>query len=773
LVVLALLAAIAGGIAMTAITGARRSAVVVAETMNERRQPDVIHLTPKPDVDWDPIVQLPYVESYSVFAATPLCVRETGGLGRTFGSEDAICDQPPIEGGAQKTIARMDMLEGRMPTGPREVAVNRLGQERLGIEIGDRLHFEGVRPSRLQKYWGGEQRGRRPWGPTFAVRVTGVFTGSDDFWRVISGGNGQPGIALSRAFFPTFGDSLGYLRHAYLRLRGGEDDIPRLVRDITRITGDGAFPVRNIHDARRRVERSTDTEATALLLFALALIVAALVLIGQALARAVRSSAGAAVTLRSLGMPPRAIVGSLAAPGFAVGIAAAAGAVVVALATSPLVPIGLARSFELDRGIKADIPVLALGALAIFLVTALAATATAALEVRRAGRPRGSDPSRAPRSITRMPLPLTVALGARMALERRPGIGSAPVRPALVGATIGVLAVAAALTVRHGLVDSVDHPDRAGQTWDAAYAPTVKKRAIARDPDIAGAAKVARAVVNIGGLPVPAYAVQPIGRPLERVVIDGRAPRGPGEVALGPSTASALGVDIGERLAAGRSGANPVRVVGTALLWEDAGSAAYDEGVWTSPAGLRRLKPAQTDWTLYFVDLRQGADRTALDRRLAAAGGERDGHWPNDPPAGLDNLETSRGLPLLLGLLLAVLGAGTVGHGLLTSLRRRNRDLAVVRALGLSGRQARATLAWQATTVAAIGVIVGLPLGIAAGHLIWWLIATSLPVVYVAPGIALAAVAVAPAALLVANAIALWPGRRAARSSPAAVLRAE
>ncbi len=75
------------------------------------------------------------------------------------------------------------------------------------------------------------------------------------------------------------------------------------------------------------------------------------------------------------------------------------------------------------------------------------------------------------------------------------------------------------------------------------------------------------------------------------------------------------------------------------LLWEDAGSAAYDEGVWTSPAGLKRLKPAQTDWTLYFVDVRQGADLAALDRRLAAAGGKRDGYWPNDPPAGLDNLE--------------------------------------------------------------------------------------------------------------------------------------
>ena len=564
LVVLALLAAIAGGVAMTAMTGARRSAVVVAETMDERRQPDVIHLIPIPDFDWDPIVQLPYVESYGVFAATPLCVRETGGLGRTFGSEAAICDQPPIEGGAQETIARMDILEGRMPTGPRDIAVNRLGQERLGIEIGDRLHFEGVRPSRLEEYWGGEQRGRRPWGPTFATRVTGVFTGSDDFWRVISGGNGQPGIALSRAFFPAFGDSLGHLRHAYLRLRGGEDDIPRLVRDITRIAGDAAFPIRNIHDARRRVERSTGTEASALLLFALALIVAALVLIGQALARAVRSSAADAVTLRSLGMPPRAIVARSRHPASR-SASPPAGAVVVALAASPLVPIGLARSFELDSGIKADVPVLVLGALAIFLVTALAATATAALEVRRTGRPRGSDASRAPRSITRVPLPVTVALGARMALQRRPGIGSAPVRPALVGAAVGVLAVAAALTVRHS-VDSIDDPDRAGRNLGCRLPGD---RQEAGDGPRPGHRRRREGGARGGQRRRPARcppAGAAVGRPLEHVVIDGRPPRGPDEVTLGfRPPASALGVEVGESLAAGGRSASPVRVVDGAV----------------------------------------------------------------------------------------------------------------------------------------------------------------------------------------------------------------
>ena len=48
-----------------------------------------------------------------------------------------------------------------------------------------------------------------------------------------------------------------------------------------------------------------------------------------------------------------------------------------------------------------------------------------------------------------------------------------------------------------------------------------------------------------------------------------------------------------------------------------------------------------------------------------------------------------RTLPVLLGAFLAVLAVGAVGHALATAVRRRSRDLAVLRAVGMTQWQCR------------------------------------------------------------------------------------
>jgi ABC-type lipoprotein release transport system permease subunit len=64
-------------------------------------------------------------------------------------------------------------------------------------------------------------------------------------------------------------------------------------------------------------------------------------------------------------------------------------------------------------------------------------------------------------------------------------------------------------------------------------------------------------------------------------------------------------------------------------------------------------------------------------------------------------------------------------------------------------------------------------LGLLAGRALWHNVATSTPVKYVPPIAILVLVAVVPAALLIANALAAWPARRAARLRAAEVLRTE
>lgn len=58
-------------------------------------------------------------------------------------------------------------------------------------------------------------------------------------------------------------------------------------------------------------------------------------------------------------------------------------------------------------------------------------------------------------------------------------------------------------------------------------------------------------------------------------------------------------------------------------------------------------------------------------------------------PADLVNFGDTQALPLLLGLSLALLALLTVAHLLLTSARRRRRDLAVLRAIGFTRGQVR------------------------------------------------------------------------------------
>lgn len=144
-----------------------------------------------------------------------------------------------------------------------------------------------------------------------------------------------------------------------------------------------------------------------------------------------------------------------------------------------------------------------------------------------------------------------------------------------------------------------------------------------------------------------------------------------------------------------------------------------------------------------------------------------------DVPSALVSFGESADFPLLLGIVVALCGAATLAHLLVASTYRRRSESGLLKALGFVRRQLAAVVFWQAATVAVAGVAVGVPLGLAAGRLIWSAFARYLGVVPVAvlPGwlIVTLAVGVVAAAL----AIAVIPALTAARSRPAAALRAE
>ena len=142
-------------------------------------------------------------------------------------------------------------------------------------------------------------------------------------------------------------------------------------------------------------------------------------------------------------------------------------------------------------------------------------------------------------------------------------------------------------------------------------------------------------------------------------------------------------------------------------------------------------------------------------------------------PADLVNFGQVEDLPLLLGLALGAAALLTLAHLLLTAVRRRRRDLAVLRVLGLTGGQVRATVSWMAVTVALAALVAGIPVGIACGRLAWEFFADELGVqpVTVVPAVPVGILIAGGLALAVA--LAALPGARASRARPAAVLRAE
>jgi predicted lysophospholipase L1 biosynthesis ABC-type transport system permease subunit len=257
--------------------------------------------------------------------------------------------------------------------------------------------------------------------------------------------------------------------------------------------------------------------------------------------------------------------------------------------------------------------------------------------------------------------------------------------------------------------------------------------------------------------------------------LTGRAPKTADEAVLAPATVKALRKHIGDsvRITADQ-GPQTMRVVGTALLAETP-HASFDQGAWVTPDAMTRLAERGTGGgeVVFMVTPRSGLKpqvlRKELEERFQGVEVDPEG----TPPQDVLLLQNVRNLPRALAVFLALLGIAALGHALITTVRRRRHDLAVLRAMGLRPRQSAACIFWQAMTVAIIALAIGIPLGIIFGRVSWRWVANSTPLLYVPPLAALAILIAIPAAILLANVLAAYPARRAAGVRPAEVLRTE
>src|SRR5205823_3993732 len=153
--------------------------------------------------------------------------------------------------------------------------------------------------------------------------------------------------------------------------------------------------------------------------------------------------------------------------------------------------------------------------------------------------------------------------------------------------------------------------------------------------------------------------------------------------------------------------------------------------------------PANQALFKFRQDVNHASALRDLSRRFSALGPYA--VQPPDRPVDLVNFGRVQNLPLVLAGLLGALAAMTLTHLLVSSTRRRRRELAVLKALGFAPGQVQRAVASQATTLALLAVGLGIPVGIVVGRWAWMLFAHELGIV------AVSAVPVAVVALLVAG----------------------
>jgi ABC-type antimicrobial peptide transport system permease subunit len=110
---------------------------------------------------------------------------------------------------------------------------------------------------------------------------------------------------------------------------------------------------------------------------------------------------------------------------------------------------------------------------------------------------------------------------------------------------------------------------------------------------------------------------------------------------------------------------------------------------------------------------------------------------------------------------------------LLVSGRARRAEFAIFKALGLDEKMSRRVVYSQASVIATIGLVVGIPLGVVIGRWGWSAVTTRVPLVDIPPLSLLVIVLAIPVVLVASNAVAIWPARRVAGAKPAEALRSE
>ncbi len=807
LVVIALLVGLAGGAALASLTAARRTGTAFAR-MRQATQAWDVEVNPDAGLDskltMAELAKIPGVERIGRVDGIILYPSFVASVPDAF-------SLPPLivtDDRATHTVGRPLMVAGHQPApgDPNGVWVERSFARSQHLRVGQSFSYVIMTPALLQQMMTQHSEAGAvkvlhdaPAGLQGHSRIDGIGVMSDGV--VVDPGYTPASILFTPAFRVAHPLLQSVYWGAMVRLKPGTD-VDTFTARVQALVPHETIVFQRATAVKAEVTNATDPEVMALEAFAALTALLGLVVVAQALSRRMQVDAVQNPTLAAMGATRSQRAAVSMAKAMVAVVAGAVIAVLVAVAASPLGPVGAVRVAEIHPGVAVDWSVLVLGLVAVVGVGAALAGFTAWRTSRLITSAPATVRSRVATAMGRAGGSVAGVVGVRFGLEGGSGRNSVPVRTTLLAAATAVALVTSVAVFSTSLDHLLATPRLYGSAWDAQIQlanlntpagyndqdPAVVKQLEKQFVQVAdhSGSVAASAVLDVGEvqsgpITIPALGYRPGHPTVSPTIAEGRAPARADEVALGQTTMDRLHTRIGGsiELAPTEKGPNQrVRVVGRAVLpglapYPGSDKAGLGVGALLTDAGWLRFSPHldKPEYIFRWTPHGSLATLTATFKR------EMPTQLPLtvdavNHPAGVVSLERLRATPTLLASLVALLLAAAVANALVVAVRRRRRDLAVLRTLGFTTGQVVRTVLWQATTVGTVAVVVGIPVGLVVGRWTWTVLADRLGAVSDPVVSAVTLVAVGSAVLILANLVGVVPGLRAARD-PVRALRSE
>jgi putative ABC transport system permease protein len=513
-----------------------------------------------------------------------------------------------------------------------------------------------------------------------------------------------------------------YLMAYRLRLAASAAQITAAIDAITqRVPADAIVDTSNYLDAKLNADRTTAVMIPFLLAFSVFALLASALIIANLVGGAVIAGTREIGIMKSVGFTPAQVVrvfaGQLMIPA---GLGCLLGLPAGILLSQPFLSdtahaFGLPRTFDLAPGVD----LLGLAAiLMVVIVTTLLASLRAGRQSAAAAIAAGSAPSsgggsRLARRAGGLPLPRALSLGLGESFAR-------PVRSAM---TVGAILIGVAtVTFALGLHDSLTivasavtrdrqvqvqvYRDAVGKSQQAGLSEEQATALIASQPGTARFVAIGHADVNVAGAghPVAVYAYRGDASWLGYQLIHGRWFSATNEAVAPTAFFTRTGRHIGDSISASLYG-QPVTIKLVGEIFDQQGDNILLR------TAIETLPGRTAVWN-YEIQLRPGSDPSSYAAAIESAGPGLSARINREN--GVDTAFLLINSVLAgLAIVLTLIAVSGVFNTVVLNTREKTRDIAILKAIGMTPRQVVAMVLASTAVLGVLGAVAGIPAGMA------------------------------------------------------------